>query len=343
MAAAFAVAAVAALVVLRSGNDATLSKVSEPIGRVTGAGVANVSGASPSPFSPDGRAASSNGGESPDGVSGAEAVAESSGSAESRSRRRVAPLEGSVDVTSLGWTALDDDTFEALAARLAEDSALMAALVDEFRSERDPERLARLAVLLGEAGGPEATALAAELAYSADDELRVVGLDLLRRVQPGNAEARDIVSGMLANGTDRDTLVPVLQTLTRPGVVPVDERTRLAGQVALLSTHEDPGVRRLGLGVLSRWSEGSENVELMRGGLADPYPGVREAAAHALVGRPDPDGSIAGELFAVADDTAEEERVRRAALLALKNLPLGTAGIERRLAIERLLDRRPVR
>lgn len=276
-------------------------------------------------------------------VSADNATADPGARSASGARDRVAPFEGPVDVTTLGRASLDDDTFEALAARLAEDPELLAALVDEFRSETDPDRLSRLAILLGEVGGPDVTALAAELVYDVDEARRGIGLDLLRRVQPGNDEARAVVSGLLSNGTDRETLVPVLQTLTRPGVVPVDERTLLAEQIAVLSGHQDPGVRRLGLDVLSRWSEGEEHVALMRGALGDPHPGVREAAAHALVGRPDADGTIASELFAVADDPQEEERVRRTALLALKNLPLDEADLERRLAIERGLDRLPAR
>jgi len=251
--------------------------------------------------------------------------------------------QGPIDVASLGRADLDDDAFVALVAQLDQDPGLLAAVVDAFRAEVDPARLARLARLLGAVGGPTVTALAAELVYSTDPGLRAVGLDLLRRVQPGNGEARDIIAGLLSNGTDRETLMPVLQTLTRPGVVPVDERTRLAGQVSLLAGHDDPAVRRLGLSVLSRWSDGAENVTLMRDGLVDTHAGVREAAAYALVGRADPDGALTAELFAVADDADEDERVRRAAILALKNLPLDDADRARRLAIEGVLDLAPRR
>ena len=295
-----------------------------------------------SPFSVASGKGSDAGAVVPDATSGSTPIEPSDASA-SASSSGVAPLAGYVDVATLGREDLGDDAFEALVARLRSDPDLLSALVDEFRAETDPARLRRLTRLLGDVPDPSVTALAAELVYSGDEVSRAIGLDLLGRVQPGSREARDIVSGLLSTETDERVLVPTLQALSRAGAVDRTERAALSGQVALLTSHEQPNVRRLGVDILARWSDGQAHVPVFRDALSDRDAGVRETAAYSLVGRGDPDGTITRELFAVVENDAEEERVRRGAMLALKQLPLDGPGRERVAALQKQLDRRPLR
>ena len=253
----------------------------------------------------------------------------------------VVPLAGPVDVTSLGRAPLSDEDFEALVARLAVDPDLARALADEFRSESDPERLTLLARLLGELGGPAASDLAAELVFSGDAGSREIGLELLRQVQPDSAEARDVVSSLLATESEGDALLSTLAVLSKSADVDARTRATLTTQVALLTAHEDARVRRRSLGVLSRWSEDSAHVPVLLEGLADPDAKVRQTAAYAFVGRDDPDGTIAPELITVAANDDETERTRRGAILALKSMTLDDGDRQQVMDLERALDRRP--
>ena len=249
--------------------------------------------------------------------------------------------EPPLDLAAIGRSDIPDDEFEALAARLARDPELLRALIDEFRAETDPERRARLARLLGDVDDPQVTLLATELVYSGDDESRLLGLDLLKRIAPGNADVRDVVSGLLSSESDERILVGTLTVMARPGAADADTRAGLAGQVSLLSDHADPRVRRTSLDILSRWSDAPEHTSVVLAGLADEDQSVRRTAAYAMVGREDSDGSAARGLLAVATNENEEERTRRGAILALKGMALEPDVRERVLETERALDRRP--
>ncbi len=70
---------------------------------------------------------------------------------------------------------MSDTDYESLVARLESDPGLLQQLIDEFRQEQDPERLALLARLIGEAGGPAVTQIASELIFSGDEASRELG------------------------------------------------------------------------------------------------------------------------------------------------------------------------
>lgn len=246
-----------------------------------------------------------------------------------------------VDLASLGREPLSDDDFERLAARLARDPALLQALVDEARSETDPVRLERLLRLLGDVDDPAVAALAAELVYSGDATSRELGLDLLKRVRPGDADAQAVVSGLLSTETEGRVLVPALTALARPGNTPPSGRAALAGQVALLTEHADPAVRRTSVDILSRWSDDGTWTPQLVSALSDTDAGVRRAAAFAFVGYPDESEPVRRGLFDVADDASADEGTRRGALLALTRMALGDDERARADTIERRLDTRP--
>ena len=281
------------------------------------------------------------------GVSASDSQSNASTSALASSASNVNGTEGNlsqrtelppIDMASIGANTLSDDEYEALVARLKTDPALLQQFIDEFRQEQDPARQLLLARLLGEAGGVEVTLAASELIYSGDEASRQLGLNLLQQVQPGNAYARDIVSGLLATEIEPQVLVDTMTTLARPGSVDDDSRNLLADQVALLSSHDDARVRGISLDILSRWSTDGRDTPVLLAGLDDGEERVRSAAAYALVGHENTSAEVIDALFSVARNTDEEESVRRATVLALKGMPLSEQQRVDLVAIERELD-----
>lgn len=230
-----------------------------------------------------------------------------------------------LDVTQIGQAPMSDADFESVVARLKSDPALRRQLIDEFRQEQDPQRLALLARLLGEAGGAAITQLASELIFSGNETSRLLGLQLLRHVQPGNAQARDMASGLLATEVDPGVLMSTLTALAIPGTVDENSRAVLSDQVALLTSHDDAGVRGVSLDILSRWSTDGRDTPVLINGLLDPEPRVRESAAYALVDHEDQNGAVVESLFTVVRNVDELRATRSAAVMALNSFSLSQA------------------
>jgi len=243
-----------------------------------------------------------------------------------------------IDVTMLGRSSMSDEAFELLVERLRNDPVLLQQLVDEFRQETDPERQMQLLSLLGEAGGSTVTLAASELIYSGNPKSRRLGLELLQMVQPDNAEARNIASSLLSTEVEPDILVSTLTTLANPADVDSESRKFLSEQVAILATHADASVRSISLDILSRWSTSSQFTELLVNGLSDSAGAVRESAAYSLVGRKDPGESVITALYTVAMDPAENRRVRRGSILALRGMPITAGQRDSLVTAERELD-----
>jgi hypothetical protein len=228
----------------------------------------------------------------------------------------------SIDVTNLGRSGISDADFLQLADALRSDSDLLQQLIDEFRQESDTTRKAVLARLLGEVGGDSVTLTASELIYSGDAASRRIGLDLLQQIQPGNAAARGIASTLLATEIEPTIIIDTLTTLARPGAVDDSSRQYLSDQVAFFADHEDAAVRSVSLNILSRWSKDGQYTEVLRNGLLDVEPVVRESAAYSLVGHDNVSQALIDSLFSLAVDSTENERARRGAILALKGMPI---------------------
>ena len=197
--------------------------------------------------------------------------------------------------------------------------------MDEFRQETDPARKQWLASVLGEVGDEQVTLLASELIFSGDVASRSLGMSLLQDIQPGNAQARDIVSSMLATEVEPDVLVDALTALARPGDVDNQSRAYLSDQVAWLTTHQDDTVRGISLDILSRWSDDARYTDVLLAGMDDTSERVRTAAAYALVRHEDQSPAVVARLFATLAAADETTRVKRAAVLALKSMPLTPA------------------
>ncbi|MFK7852886.1 MAG: HEAT repeat domain-containing protein [Granulosicoccus sp.] len=246
-----------------------------------------------------------------------------------------------LDIASLGRSALSDSAFLELADRLRAEPQLLLQLIDEFRQETDLERLAQLSRLLGEVGGTEVTLAASELIFSGDPQSRDIGLELLQQVQPGNDDARDIVSGLLTTEVEPEVLVSTLTTLSSPGKIDDAVRANLSEQVAYLTQHDDASVRAISINILSRWTTDSRYTSVLIDGLDDSTDFVRKSAAYALVDHEDPSPEVMDSLFIVLNNEQEQEPVRRAAILALRGMELSDAQRSHVRAIERKLDTRP--
>lgn len=227
-----------------------------------------------------------------------------------------------VDVTSLGRSMMSDEEYLALVERLKSDPQLLSLLIDEVRQETDLERRASLLRIIGAVGGEPATLLASELVFSGDDEDRNLGLDLLQMIQPGDSQARDIVSGMLATEVEPDVLRNTLTALADPGAVDEQSRAYLSGQVAWLTEHTDAGVRSISLDILSRWTTDTQYTSVLLSGLDDNSEYVRASAAYALASHEDQSQEVIDRLMRVIADSSEQEAVRRAAILAVRRMPI---------------------
>ena len=236
-----------------------------------------------------------------------------------------------------------EDELRELVDSISADPALLQLLMDAYRQELDPLRRQTLASILGLVGGEQVTELASELIFSGDATQRAEGMDLLQSVQPGNAIARDIVSGILATEVEPDVLIDALTALAKPGSVDAQSRAQLSDQVSRLATHDSEDVRGISLGILSRWADGVAYTDVFVSALDDTSRHVRTAAVYALHDHVENQELVVDRLFSVLRNTDEHLRVRSAALLSLKSQTLTPAQL---LELERLeieLTRRPSR
>lgn len=231
----------------------------------------------------------------------------------------------SIDVMNLGRSTMSDDEFLHAVDVLRDNPQLLQQLIDEFRQETDIERRSVLARILGDVGGDSASLTASELIYSGDAESRQLGLQMLQRIQPGNAAAREIASTLLATEVEPAMLVGTLTSLAKPGTVDVKSRQFLSEQVAFLTDHENASVRSTSLDILSRWSNDGRYTEVLRNGLADRESLVRESAAYALVGHQNVTQNLIESLLSVAVDPSEDKRARSGAILALQGMPIDSS------------------
>ena len=237
------------------------------------------------------------------------------------------------------WGAeLSDDEFNNLVAILKADASLFRQLIDEFRQETDSVRKQRLAMLLGAVGGDEITGLASELIFSGDSESRALGLRLLQDVQPGNAQARDIVSGLLATEVQPEILKDALSVVAKPGSADAQSRANMSDQVALLTSHDDDGVRSISLDILSRWSQDGRYTDTFLAGLDDQSEYVRASAAYSLANHEDPSPVIIERLLGVVREAEELKTVKRAAVLALRSMPLAESQLAELAALEKQMN-----
>ena len=106
-----------------------------------------------------------------------------------------------------------------------------------------------------------------------------------------------------------------------------------------MADHEDASVRSISLDILSRWSTDGKYTEVLRNGLTDQESVVREAAGYALVGHEQVNQDLIDSLLAVATNSTENKRARRAAVLALSGMPISAVARSQVTAAQRELNR----
>lgn len=214
-----------------------------------------------------------------------------------------------------------DADFYAAVEQLKRSPELMQALLVEFQGETDNLRLRRISQLLADTNSPLLADAATSMLYSGNDASKAAGMDLLRRIQPGNPAARDVAIDLLATETDPLQLKSALDIFAKPGVATADQHSAIINQVAPLASHESPLLRRQSLSILSSWVDDDSQTPVFRAGLVDQNAKVRQSAAFAVVDYPFADDALKLDLLTMAESDQDDE-VRRAALLALASLPL---------------------
>ena len=243
------------------------------------------------------------------------------------------------DVASVGEAGSTDADFYRDAARLRADPDAFALLVDAFRAEADPARLARLASLLGEVGHPDLVAIGSDMVASGNAASRNAGLDLLRHIQPDDEAAREVLVGLLASESDPAVLKSVIDAVSVPGEG-AEGAGELVAQLVPLTRHESPAVRRNGVTVLSRWASDENVTPVLRAALDDTDRGVRSSAVYAFVDYPLVDESVREDLLAVLENPDEEAGIRAGALLALQRAGLDGEQARRLETARRAMNRR---
>ena len=173
---------------------------------------------------------------------------------------RAAPsvFDTPLDVASVGEAGWTDADFHRDAARLRADPDALALVIESFRAETDPARLAKLASLLGEVGHPGLVALGADMVASGNAASRDAGLSLLQRIQPDDEGARQVLVGLLASESDPAVLKSIIDAVSVPGEAGSEDAGALVAQLVPLTRHESAAVRRNGVTVLSRWASRRE-------------------------------------------------------------------------------------
>jgi len=202
------------------------------------------------------------------------------------------------------------------------DPELLAAVVGELRSATDPDRLRQLALLLGDVDDPQLVGVGGELLYSGNAASEAAALHLLRRIQPRDSAARDLIIDALGVVSEPELLVGALGAVSVPGNATTEQRAALVEQASVLTANESPAVRRHGFTVLSRWSDSAAVGQHVAIGLGDDDVTVRRATAFAIAegGSPVSDATISS-LWQLAENAQTDAMVREGVILALSRLP----------------------
>ena len=229
-----------------------------------------------------------------------------------------------IEASSVAVEPLSDAEFTRLENLLKNDKQLRLSLLEEFRYNTDPVRAKQLAALLGPYDDAEILEVASELAYSGETQSRLAGLNLLRRIQPGNDQARDIAIDLLTTGGNTKILVATMNVFAKPSPDASERQLQtLNDNLNNLSRHHDSNVRSHSISLLSRWDKNSSVArDAFSRGLSDTDPAVRSSAVFAVNNISDPDETMISDLLNIAENTDEKRSTRYAAIRALNNMPL---------------------
>jgi len=235
---------------------------------------------------------------------------------------------------SLAQVNMNDAAIIDAANKMRQDPALLAATLDEFAGESDPDRLNRLRLLLGQLEDESMVEAAEAMVYSGNPASTKAGLELLRDISPDVPAAKNVALDVLSSTQDAQTLISATQVIGSPDGSSSDMRGRMVGTLTALVQHQDAKVRRGGYAALARWSTDSSITPTVLQGLSDPDSAVRKSTAYGLVGYPYEDAAVVEALLLTAENSNEIIQARRGSLLALKRMTLDDTQRARMVAAE---------
>lgn len=224
------------------------------------------------------------------------------------------------DIGRENWQS--DEQFEEMQAQLSANPELLQALLDQVRTETDPERLKRLTQLIGKLDKTLVTEAAREMLNSGNPDAQLAALDMLRQTQGGNSIARDVLVDVIGVEQDPRVLNVALNAFSTPGAISGEQRQGILDNVSNLATHYDANIRARSYSLMATYTNSAEMTPTILQGLNDPDPKVRGKVAHSLLGYNYPDDSVRDELIRVAENSNEEKSTRQASLQALGRMSL---------------------
>lgn len=206
--------------------------------------------------------------------------------------------------------------------RLRNDPQLLEALLLEFQNENDPTRRRRLASLLGNFDSPALLATL-EAMIAGDTESRASAFDVLGRIQPRSSPARQLAIDQLQRSSDPSIQIGAMNALTTVASATTSSERQTVQQAATeLASSSDSAVRQRAVATLGNWATNDSATEVLMQGLGDSDPAVRRSSAYAFIDYDYTTPNAISALLARAEDDSEQRRVRRAATLVLRSMPL---------------------
>jgi hypothetical protein len=224
-----------------------------------------------------------------------------------------------------------------LGEALLRDPGLLDEALARLQTERDPQKLAALAALLGQVHHPAVDALAVQLAQGADPQLRAAALDILDAFETPAAVAPAVA--ILAHERSPDLVARAIHALPEPCGFGAAEAAPVAAELRRQATGaEDAEVRRRAALAYAHWGGADAEEVLILSLRGDPSPDVRAAAAFGLEARRARSAEAIGALVAAMQRQGEARIVRDNAYQALSRvgpLPPAAAAAYRAYEIER--------
>lgn len=227
-------------------------------------------------------------------------------------------ITSDTDVTTVAVGSLSDGDFNNLVADLALDPSLLPKLLEEYRSNTDPDRASRMAQVLKSRQDPRITVLGQEMVYSGDPQSQQAGFALLGGQQGNDPNALETVVEMIEIESNTQVLRSAMGALSIPGKTQDEQQERVLDQFSSKANHDDPMVRRLSLSLMSRWEGEGDMNEYYVSGLSDVDERVRTGALFSLKASNHQSEEARQALINVAQDTSAGRLLRLNAVSLLK-------------------------
>ncbi len=228
-------------------------------------------------------------------------------------------------------------TQQKLLEELARNPEALRFALDELAQTAGSEKAAELAVVLGLLPDPEVEARALALARTGNRDQRLLGLELLDRLNIENPETRAGVVEILRNEQDNEVLGAAVYAL-HPGVSSPADAREVRAVLSPLTGASDAELRRRSVIALAEWAHEAGDLDTVLTGLRDPSPDVRAGAAFALSQTVVWTPASRAALAARVGDPDEDWTVREQAWYSLAPLPQDQASYEAYQAFRELRD-----